>query len=149
MGAALPADVVDAYQVIDGKLTNVTAVNLTWSWTGGGMVSTAPDLLRFGEAVFTGELLSPESFDAMFSGVPDPSYGVEGFEWGMGIYRYSTPVGVLVGKDGDGAGGTAFMMRLPDEEITVVLLANVAPDDGAIRETMHEAFAWALATPSP
>jgi D-alanyl-D-alanine carboxypeptidase len=143
MGAALPADVVDAYHVIDGELTNVSTVNLTWSWTGGGMVSTAGDLLRFGEAVFTGELLSRESFDEMFSWVPDANYG-EGFEWGMGIYRYPAPVGVLVGKDGDNAGATSFMMRLPDEEITVVLLANVAPDDGAVRGTMHDAFAWAL-----
>lgn len=144
MDAALPADVVDAYQVIDGELANVSTVNLTWSWTGGGMVSTAPDLLRFGEAVFTGELLSRDSLDEMFSWVPDSSYGAEGFEWGMGIYRYPTPVGVLVGKDGDNAGATSFMMRLIDDEITVVVLANVAPDDGAIRATMVDAFAWAL-----
>jgi D-alanyl-D-alanine carboxypeptidase len=144
MGAALPADVADAYQVIDGELVNVTAVNLTWSWTGGGMVSTAADLLRFAEAVFSGELLSRASFDEMFSWVPDASYGVERFEWGMGIYRYPTPVGQLVGKDGDNAGSTSFMMHLIDEEITVVLLANVAPDDGSIRAAMVDAFAWAL-----
>lgn len=145
MGAALPADVADAYQVIDGAPVNVTAVNLTWSWTGGGMVSTVADLLRFAEAVFSGELLSPASLAEMFSWVPDASYGTEGFEWGMGIYRYPTPVGELVGKDGDNAGSTSFMMRLIDEEITVAVLANIAPDDGAIRMTMLDAFAWALA----
>jgi CubicO group peptidase (beta-lactamase class C family) len=144
MGAALPADVADAYQVIEGELVNVTAVNLTWSWTGGGMVSTAADLTRFADSVFSGELLSPASFDEMFTWTPDLNYGVEGFEWGAAVNRYPTPVGVIVGKDGDGAGGTAFMRRLIDEEVTVVLLANVAPDDGTILASLLDAFAWAL-----
>ena len=41
------------------------------------------------------------------------------------------------------------MMRLPEEEITVVLLANIAPDDGTVRTAMHDAFAWALESASP
>lgn len=41
------------------------------------------------------------------------------------------------------------MMRRIDGEITVVLLANIALDDGAVRTTMHDAFAWALEFASP
>ncbi|HVL23175.1 MAG TPA: serine hydrolase domain-containing protein [Thermomicrobiales bacterium] len=145
MGKALPEDVVDAYHVLEGELVNVSAINLTWTWTGGGMVSTTADLLRFADAVFSGELLSPASLDEMFTFYPDPSLGVEGFAWGMGIYRLPTPLGELSGMEGGAAGGTSFMMRIADAEVTVALLANMAPDDGTIRGTMMDAFAWTLA----
>jgi D-alanyl-D-alanine carboxypeptidase len=147
MDAALPDDVVDAYHVIEGELVNVTAVNLTYAGTAGGMVSTTADLLRFANAVFSGELLSPASFDEMFTFHPDPGQGVEGFAWGMGVYHVPTPFGELAGMEGGAAGGTSFMMRLADADITVAELANLAPDDGTIRSTMQEAFAWTLVHP--
>ena len=65
-----PADVVDGYQRSEGQLVNVSAVNLTWAWAAGGVVSTAADLARFARAVFGGELLSPASHEAMFTFVP-------------------------------------------------------------------------------
>jgi hypothetical protein len=37
------------------------------------------------------------------------------------------------------------MMRHPDADVTVVVLANWAPDDGTVNATLHEAFTWTLA----
>jgi D-alanyl-D-alanine carboxypeptidase len=142
-GATVAEDVVDAYHLIEGELVNVTAVNLTWSWAAGGMTSTTADLQRFAKAVFSGELLSPESFEEMFTYVPGPEEsGVEG---AMGLYRVQTPLGEMAGMDGGGAGGTSYMMRLADEDVTVVVLANMAPDDGTVNGLLLEAFAWTVA----
>jgi D-alanyl-D-alanine carboxypeptidase len=145
MGKTLPDDVVDGYQLIDGELVNVTAVNLTWSWSGGAMVSTTADLQRFAQAVFTGELMSQAAFDERFTFHADPSQGVEGFEWGMGILHVPTQVGVVVGNEGDGGGGTSHMYHHADGDITVTTLANWAPDDGRLRSASFEVLAWTLA----
>ena len=140
-GAALAPDVVQGYQRQDGQLVNVSAVNLTWAWAAGGVVSTAVDLARFARAVFGGELLSPASHQAMFTFVP----GMWGpLELGMGVYRVQSPHGELIGMDGGGAGGTSTMTRLPEADVTVVALANVAGTEG-LDHLRDEAFAWALA----
>jgi D-alanyl-D-alanine carboxypeptidase len=145
MGATLPDDVVDAYHLINGELVNVSVINLTWSWTEGGIVSTTSDLMRFAEAVFSGELLSPAAFDAMFTITPTPDMGGGG--WGMGVYRVPSPVGELTGNEGGAAGGTSYMLRPVDSDITVVVLANWAPDDGTVQAVAQGAVAWALAHP--
>ena len=140
-GAALAADVVQGYQRQEGQLVNVSAVNLTWAWVAGGVVSTAADLARFARAVFDGELLSPASHQAMFTFSP----GTWGrLEFGMGVYRTQSPNGELIGMDGGGAGGNSTMTRLPEADVTVVVLANVA-GTGGLDHIRDEAFAWALA----
>jgi D-alanyl-D-alanine carboxypeptidase len=140
-GAALAPDVVPGYQVQAGQLVDVSAVNLTWAWAAGGVVSTAADLARFARAVFGGELLSPAAHAAMFTFVP----GAQGrLEFGMGVYRVPSPNGELIGMDGGGAGGTSTMTRLPGADVTVVALANVA-GEGGLDHLRDEAFAWALA----
>jgi CubicO group peptidase (beta-lactamase class C family) len=135
------ANHVDGYHVIDGELANVSATNLSWAWAAGGMVSTTADLARFGRAVFSGELLSPESFAAMFTVVPGAAPGLES---GLGIYTSETPNGKLVGMDGSGAGYNSAMMRLPEADLTVILLINKAPDEGEPNAIRDAAFAWAL-----
>jgi CubicO group peptidase (beta-lactamase class C family) len=143
-------DHVDGYQLIEGELVNVSAINLSWAWAAGGMVSTTSDLARFARAVFSGELLSPASFEAMFTVVPGPA---PGFESGLGIYTSETANGKLVGSDGSGAGYNSAMMRLPEADVTVILLINKAPDEGEPNAIREAAVAWALAqrpgTPIP
>ena len=127
-GTAMPDGTIDAYQVVDGQLVSLSGTNLSWAWTFGGMVSTTADLARFSRAVFGGELLSPASFKEMFTFVPADKPGK--FE-GMGVYKIGTPNGELVGMDGTGPGANSSMMRLPEPDLTVVLIGNMAPDEGA------------------
>ncbi len=140
-GPDMPEGTVSGYQALGGDLLNVSVSNLSWIRNAGGMVSTLADLERFAQAVYGGELLSPESFAAMFTFVPtaNPAKGQ-----GMGVYRIVTPNGELVGMDGQGPGFEASMMRLPAEDVTVILLANMAPASFASEEMRDEAFRIAL-----
>jgi D-alanyl-D-alanine carboxypeptidase len=135
-GATMPDGTVDVYHVLDGRLVNLSASNVSWDWTAGGMVSTAADLTRFARAVYGGDLLSPASFADMFTFVPMDRPGLEE---GMGVYRVRTPNGELVGMDGQGPGATSSMMRLAAADLTVVVLANMAPDEGATDRLRDEA----------
>ncbi len=140
-GGDMPDGVVEGYQLLGGELVNVSVSNLSWIWTAGGMVSTTADLMRFANAVFAGELLSPASFQEMFTFVPTPNPNKGE---GMGLFQLATPSGTLVGMDGSGPGFVSNMMRLIDEDVTAVVLVNRAPDDGSTEALRDAAFAWTL-----
>jgi len=141
VGGTLPEGVVDGYQLMEGQLLNVTAINLSWVWSAGGIVSTTAELLRLARATMSGELLSPASYADMFtfgpSEYPDLSLG-------SGLIQIVTPNGTLVGMDGGSAGFDANMMWMPDEELAVVVLVNRAPDDGSTGALRDEAFTQVL-----
>jgi D-alanyl-D-alanine carboxypeptidase len=141
-GGDMPDDIVAGYHLVDGQRLNVSETNLSWIWTGGGMISTTEDLARFAQATFTGELLSPASFAEMFTFLPtgNPYKGE-----GMGVYSIATPNGTLIGMDGAGPGGESSMMHLPDAGITVVILANIAPAGAIVEGFRDEVFRLALA----
>ena len=119
---------MDGYELMDGVLVNVSVINLSWVWTAGGIVSTTADLARFARAVLDGELLSPESRTAMFTFTAGSHYNMQ---FGMGVIRFQTPNGTLVGMDGGSAGGNSTMQRLDPTDLTVVVLVNQDPDEGA------------------
>jgi D-alanyl-D-alanine carboxypeptidase len=140
-GSEMPEGVVDGYQVLGDELANVSMSNLSWIWTAGGMVSTTGDLMRFSRSVLAGDLLSSASHEELFTfaATDNPNKGE-----GMGLYRITSTNGTMAGMDGSSAGFIAYMMWLVDEDITVVVLTNRAPDDGSTEAVLSAAFAWAL-----
>jgi D-alanyl-D-alanine carboxypeptidase len=90
----------------------------------GNIVSTAEDVLRFDVALFRGQLLRPESMDAMLGA---------GTEYGLGVQHWQAASGVAaVGHGGSDPGFGASMAYLPDHDIAVVVLvndSNVDPND--------------------
>jgi D-alanyl-D-alanine carboxypeptidase len=144
-GATMPDGTVDAYQAVEGTLISLNGVNanFSWAWTFGGMVSTTADLTRFSRAVFSGELLDPASFKEMFTFVPSDKPGK--FE-GMGVYKIGTPNGELVGMDGTGPGANSAMMRHIEGDLTIVILDNMAPDEGATELLVMEVAEVVLAS---
>jgi D-alanyl-D-alanine carboxypeptidase len=133
---------VPGYHVLGGQLVNISALNTSWAWAAGGMVSTPADLARFGQAVFVGELLSQSSFEEMFTFVPSNRPHIQ---QGLGVYRIGSSNGELIGMDGQGAGYVSSMMRLPSAGVTVVALTNMAHDAGALDTTRDESIAWSIA----
>jgi D-alanyl-D-alanine carboxypeptidase len=141
-GRALPADVVEGYQLIDGQTVNVSAVNLSWAWAAGGMISTVDDLARFERATFSGELVSPAAHEEMFA---FPSRSWAGYQFGMGVYRREFANGPMIGMDGGGAGGNAIMLRQEDQDLTAIALVNSGTSE--VYALIDEAITWALAQP--
>ena len=90
----------------------------------GSLYSTVDDLLKWDQALYTDRLLSAESRQAMFS----PFQEVSGYGWG---------IGELAGRKlhahlGRINGFFAQVMRFPEENVMVVVLANV--DSRSFRE---------------
>lgn len=105
-----------------------TADNLSWKVLGGGLESSAYDLLRFGMKTMNGTILNANSFDEMQL-APNPT-NCSDPNWGfMGNYALGLQVGTQKGttvlwKGGNQLGANTHIRIYPDENMVIVVLAN-------------------------
>jgi CubicO group peptidase (beta-lactamase class C family)/pimeloyl-ACP methyl ester carboxylesterase len=137
----VPGETVQGYHLFGGDLVNVSATHLSAQWAEGGMVSTTRDLMRFGDALFGGELLAPASLEEMLTFIPSEMSGVA---WGMGVAQMHTAAGDLVGMKGDGPGFAARLFRLPERDLSLVLLTNTNRDDETVDILFEQVVQTAL-----
>lgn len=93
-----------------------TYVDPTTSLGDGGIVTTTGDLLRWDQALYTERLVSRQSLDEMFTPY-------------MNGYGYGWEVGTRFGKktlshSGSNAGFSSYILRFPDDRLTVIVLGN-------------------------
>jgi CubicO group peptidase (beta-lactamase class C family) len=100
------------------------------SWNGGegALYSTVEDLYRWNEGVFNGNVLDAASRKAAFTPVPTKASQLNsgngyGFGWFVGTYRGLRDIS----HGGSMSGFTSMLLRIPDEKLTVTVLANANP----------------------
>lgn len=79
------------------KNIDASAIDPSWSWAAGGMVSTAEDWQRFLTALMSGELLPEAQMEQMRTTVDAPE---EGGGYGLGLMRVDTSCGTVWGHTG-------------------------------------------------
>ncbi|MCP4963712.1 MAG: beta-lactamase family protein [bacterium] len=116
-------DYAPGYQLVgEGQLLSVAGSNSSFAWAAGGLITNIHDLGRLTDAVFTGELLTPEAHETMFTFTPDPKNDI--VEWGMGVYRLNTKWGPIDVAEGGAAGYSAIAFRFPEHEATIIGMFN-------------------------
>lgn len=91
----------------------------------GGIVSTAADLLSFGQALFGGELISAASLEEMKQVSTYPDGDDAEFVYGLGIETWDTNGGTHgYGKNGSLTGVDANWIHFPSQQTTVVIFTN-------------------------
>ena len=102
-------------------------------WTGGGLVSTSPDLAGWGQALFTGRAMEGPYLDRLLDAVPvstdapDVLYGA-----GVAIYA-NTPRGPVHGHGGWIPGYVSSLRYYADHDVTIAFQINTdvgIADDG-------------------
>jgi CubicO group peptidase (beta-lactamase class C family) len=110
-------------KVKDGGPENAPYVDNSYKWAGGGFLSTAEDLVRFGSALLQPGFLKAESLKTMFTS-QKTSAGEEtgyGIGWGLG----KSPSGKRVYAHSGGAvGGTSQLIVYPESHIVIALVTN-------------------------
>ncbi|MEO5907290.1 MAG: serine hydrolase domain-containing protein, partial [Saprospiraceae bacterium] len=81
----------------------------------GGIVSTPLDMIRFGEALFAGKIISPESLQQMMTLKDD---------YGMGLFQAPFEDKRGYGHTGSIDGFMASFFHFPVEKISVALISN-------------------------
>ncbi len=96
-----------------------TPDNISWKVLGGGIESSSYDLARFAAMLMSGQILSSESLEQMWT-VPDPDNVAYAMGWNIGITKglYSPR------KDGSQLGANTYLRLFPGMKLAIVVLAN-------------------------
>ena len=110
------------YEVEEGHLVNGPLMSWRLPFSGGAVVSTAPDLLKWMNALAHGRILKPETLRAMWS----PSRLLDGttIDYGLGARVGSVSGHRMVGHTGNGGGFRNVLLFFPEDDVTVVVLSN-------------------------
>lgn len=135
--ASVPPDEVDGpqargYSRGDGQ----EVVSLSFAFGTANIVTTADDLRRFGEALFGGELLAPDSLAQMRRFVGgNGQYDMPALEYGLGLMSNRLPAGPaeegepVVGHIGGINGFRAALWYAPGPDLLVALGVNQGATD--------------------
>ena len=107
--------------IVDGKF----AINPQFEWTGGGYVSTAPDLARWAKMIYEGRAFSTDLLPQVLEGVPAPILGREN-KYGLGVIIRQTAAGVSYGHSGFFPGYMTDMMYFPEQKVAVAVQVNTS-----------------------
>ena len=115
-----------------GSLHIAPAVDNSYKWAGGGFVSSAEDLVKFGSALLQPGFLKPETLGLLFTSQRTSAGEETGY--GIGWFLRTDSLGHRWAFHGGGSvGGTAAFGLDRDSRVVVAILANLsnAPLDAA------------------
>jgi serine beta-lactamase-like protein LACTB, mitochondrial len=131
------------YELANGHQENAPYVDNSYKWAGGGFLSTAEDLVRFGSQLLQPGFLKANSLEQLFTSQKTKS-GEQthyGLGWGIG----KSPSGLRVYEHSGGSiGGTSQLIVYPDTHLVVALVTNLT--GGTWKREEVEAVAEAFAS---
>jgi D-alanyl-D-alanine carboxypeptidase len=95
-----------------------------------GIVTTAPDLAKWCQELFEGDILSEDSMNEMLRFVDfRPQSNMKGYGLGVQKFRHavSSPGVQAIGHGGGNIGTATYMVFLPEYHVSVVVMVNAFP----------------------
>jgi CubicO group peptidase (beta-lactamase class C family) len=126
---------VSGYTFKDGKLRNAEYTSDTWAYSEGGIITTALDLAKLDNALYTDKLLKRSTIEQMWTpsnlsngkkgvigdnGAGKPNY--YGLGWAISDYHNHK----LVLHGGNKPGFTSNYFRFINDNLTVIVLSNLS-----------------------
>jgi CubicO group peptidase (beta-lactamase class C family) len=113
------------YVRTDQHLANAPYVDNSVKWIGGGLISSAEDLIRFNIALNTGKLVSPASQKVMAT--PGTLNDGTPIQYSVGWELSTDHRGNhYVDKYGSGTGVSTYLVRIPAKRFAVAVLINLS-----------------------
>lgn len=133
----------------EGRPVNAPYVDNSYKWAGGGFISDTADLVRFGSAHLSGELLESDTVRELFS--TQRTKDGEATNYGIGWGMDQDPAGRRrVSHGGSSVGGRAILLLYPAQKLVVAVLVNVAPApiDLQLAQRISEPFLLEMESPA-
>ncbi len=118
--------VSQGYHLMEGNLINVTK----WDKADGdgdpssGMVSTAENLFKFGESLFSGKIINKKSVQEMLQTLKLSNCQDKECDYGLGIENWNIGNVKGYGKNGSSVGYEANWIYLPSEKTSIITFTN-------------------------
>lgn len=115
---------VQFYNRQDSLNVIAPTVDNSYKWAGGGFLSTAEDLVRFGAAILSGTILTEETLDESWTPytLKDGSKTNYGIGWSVAQDKKGRD---WRGHGGGSVGGSSMFIIYPEEQLIVVTLVNL------------------------
>ncbi len=126
VNAAPPKQMAVGYAATKDKVERALDWDMSWASGCGAIYSTVGDLFRWNEALFGGHVLKAASFKTMTTPVTLPE-NVDGPTCGCGLFVNEIKRLPMIGHDGGLEGWSSSIVRLPEQNCTVVALGNSLP----------------------
>ena len=119
----------------DQLVRNAPFVDNSYKWAGGGFLSSAEDLVRFGSALLQPGFLKPESLRLLFTSQKTADGKETGY--GMGWFVRNSKSGQRIYEHAGGSvGGTSQLILYPEAHVVVAMVCNF--DGGWDREDIEK-----------
>ena len=121
----------------DGPVRDVTFLPRTShesiGYGAGGIFTTSENLARWSDALFGGEVLEEQSLNEMLDFIEfSPVSNMRGYGLGAQEFRNTIAYGqYAIGHAGGNIGTSTYMIYLPDHDVSIVVMINAFPSDGA------------------
>ncbi len=112
----------------DGKIINANYTDLSVKYAGGGMLSTAEDLVRFGVAFEGGKLVSAATRATMLTPAKLADGSEIGYALGWNVGKGKDESGTYAHSGGQ-AGTSTYLAVYPESKLVIAVICNL--DDAA------------------
>jgi CubicO group peptidase (beta-lactamase class C family) len=110
------------YRVEDGQLVNDAVLGMSNPGAAGGLLATAAALVEWQMALTRGEIVSPESYEAMTTPYMLPDGSSTGYGFGLNVGEFE---GHRTVRHGGGIFGfNSVLAYYPDEQIHIAVISN-------------------------
>ena len=122
------------YSMNHGHITNAPCVDNSCKWAGGGFLSSAADLVKFGNAMLSDTLISPATIKELTTSQKTADGKETGY--GMGFFSGTTDTGIRnFGHGGGSVGGISSLTIYPEQKVVMAIVTN---DSRASFPGMHK-----------
>jgi CubicO group peptidase (beta-lactamase class C family) len=90
---------------------------MDYGYAAGGLYSSAEDLFKWDQALYTDKLVKKETLDKIFGKYPNG--------YGYGWYISDDKDGIVAQHDGVGSGGNSLIVRYTNKKRLIVILTNL------------------------
>jgi CubicO group peptidase (beta-lactamase class C family) len=116
-------DRADGYVRENDILLNAIHIEMDGLYAAGALYSTVDDLLLWDQALYTTELVSQPSLDAIFTAHTTTAFEAVAYGYGWYIRRLFNRT--VFEHEGDVVAFRAYIGRFPEEGVLIVLLSNL------------------------
>lgn len=106
-----------------GAAENAPYVDNSYKWAGGGFLSSAEDLARFGRNLLAGRVLAHRTVELLWTSQHTSDGKPSGYGIGWGV-RQSAAGRPVIGHTGGAMGGTGNLIIYPEQHLVLALLVN-------------------------